>query len=78
MMTKRPRRLDSIATHRFEWHGANGIVDGIEFRLGYGDRIRLLISCGFEIAGSSSFDVTCSEQTGSFHRARKSDAGGIR
>jgi hypothetical protein len=31
-----------------------------------------------DLPGRSSFDVTSSEQTGAFHRARKSDSGGIR
>lgn len=43
------RHRDYFGMHRVEWHGADGIVDGIEFRLGHGDLIRLLLSCGFEI-----------------------------
>ena len=35
--------------HRFDWHRADGTVEDIEFRLGHGDMIRLLRSCGFEI-----------------------------
>jgi SAM-dependent methyltransferase len=40
---------DYFGMHRFEWHGPDGIVDAIEFRLAHGDMIRLLTSCGFEI-----------------------------
>lgn len=35
--------------HRFDWRTPDGTVDAIEFRLGHGEMIRLLISCGFEI-----------------------------
>ncbi len=40
---------DYFGMHRFEWHRADGSVEDIEFRLGHGDMIRLLRSCGFEI-----------------------------
>jgi SAM-dependent methyltransferase len=40
---------DYFGMHRFEWHGADGTVEDIEFRLGHGDMIRLLRSCGFEV-----------------------------
>jgi SAM-dependent methyltransferase len=40
---------DYFGMHRFEWHDDKGVVDAIEFRLGHGDMIRLLRSCGFEI-----------------------------
>ena len=42
---------DYFGMHRFEWHREDGAVDAIEFRLGHGDMIRLLVSCGFEIEG---------------------------
>jgi SAM-dependent methyltransferase len=40
---------DYFGMHRFEWHDRKGVVDAVEFRLGHGDMIRLLRSCGFEI-----------------------------
>ena len=40
---------DYFGMHRCEWHRADGTVEDIEFRLGHGDMIRLLLSCGFEI-----------------------------
>jgi SAM-dependent methyltransferase len=40
---------DYFGMHRFEWRNEEGVVDAIEFRLGHGDMIRLLRSCGFEI-----------------------------
>jgi SAM-dependent methyltransferase len=40
---------DYFGMHRFEWRDENGVVDSVEFHLGYGDMIRLLRSCGFEI-----------------------------
>jgi SAM-dependent methyltransferase len=40
---------DHFGMHRFEWRDAEGVIDAIEFRLGHGDMIRLLRSCGFEI-----------------------------
>jgi SAM-dependent methyltransferase len=40
---------DYFGMHRFEWHEADGSIDGIEFHLTHGDMIRLLRSCGFEI-----------------------------
>ena len=42
---------DYFGMHRFEWHREDGEVDAIEFRLGHGDMIRLLLSCGLEIEG---------------------------
>lgn len=35
--------------HRFDWHGKDGSVEGVNFHLGHGDMIRLLRSSGFEI-----------------------------
>jgi ubiquinone/menaquinone biosynthesis C-methylase UbiE len=40
---------DYFGMHRFGWRNANGVVDSVEFHLGYGDMIRLLRSSGFEI-----------------------------
>ena len=40
---------DYFGMHRFEWHDDQGVVDSIEFHLTYGDMIRLLRSCGFEV-----------------------------
>ena len=40
---------DYFGMHRFDWRTPDGTVDAIEFRLGHGEMIRLLISCGFEI-----------------------------
>lgn len=40
---------DYFGMHRFEWHDNQGVVDSVQFRLGYGDTIRLLRACGFEI-----------------------------
>jgi SAM-dependent methyltransferase len=35
--------------HRFEWHTPDGVVEEIEFHLGFGEMIRLLRASGFEI-----------------------------
>ena len=45
------RRLhrDFFGMHRFEWRGPDGMVEDIEFRIGHGDMIRLLRSCGFAV-----------------------------
>jgi SAM-dependent methyltransferase len=40
---------DYFGMHRFGWHDEHGVVDSVEFHLGYGDMIRLLRSTGFEI-----------------------------
>jgi SAM-dependent methyltransferase len=40
---------DFFGMNRFEWRAPDGTVEDIEFRLGHGDMIRLLTSCGFEI-----------------------------
>lgn len=40
---------DYFGMHRFDWRDPNGVVDSVEFHLGYGDMIRLLRSSGFEI-----------------------------
>lgn len=40
---------DYFGMHRFDWRDENGVVDSVEFHLGYGDMIRLLRSSGFEI-----------------------------
>ncbi len=40
---------DYFGMHRFEWHRADGSVEDVEFRIGHGEMIRLLRSCGFEI-----------------------------
>jgi SAM-dependent methyltransferase len=40
---------DYFGMHRFDWHNEDGVVDSVEFHLGYGDMIRLLRSSGFEI-----------------------------
>ncbi len=38
-------KRDYFGMHRFEWPDS----DGVEFHLGYGDWIRLLRRCGFEV-----------------------------
>jgi SAM-dependent methyltransferase len=40
---------DYFGMHRFAWRDENGVVDSVEFHLGYGDMIRLLRSSRFEI-----------------------------
>jgi SAM-dependent methyltransferase len=40
---------DYFGMHRFEWHDENGVIDSVEFHLGYGDMIRLLRSHNFEV-----------------------------
>lgn len=40
---------DFFGMHRFEWRGPDGTVEDIEFRIGHGDMIRLLRSCGFAV-----------------------------
>jgi SAM-dependent methyltransferase len=40
---------DYFGMHRFGWRDENGVVDSVEFHLGYGDMIRLLRVSGFHI-----------------------------
>jgi ubiquinone/menaquinone biosynthesis C-methylase UbiE len=40
---------DYFGMHRFDWRDENGLVDSVQFHLGYGDTIRLLRSSGFEV-----------------------------
>jgi ubiquinone/menaquinone biosynthesis C-methylase UbiE len=40
---------DYFGMHRFQWHDEDKEVDAIEFHLTYGEMIRLLRSCGFEV-----------------------------
>jgi SAM-dependent methyltransferase len=40
---------DYFGMHRFGWRDEKGVVDSVEFHLGYGDMIRLLRSSGFEV-----------------------------
>ena len=40
---------DYFGMHRFEWHDEHGVVDSVQFHLGYGDMIRLLRSSGFDV-----------------------------
>jgi SAM-dependent methyltransferase len=40
---------DFFGMHRFEWHNDVGVVDSIEFHLGHGDMLRLLLSSGFDV-----------------------------
>jgi ubiquinone/menaquinone biosynthesis C-methylase UbiE len=40
---------DYFGMHRFGWRDEKGVVDSVEFHLGYGDMIRLLRAAGFEV-----------------------------
>lgn len=40
---------DYFGMYRFGWRDENGLIDSVQFRLGYGDMVRLLRSSGFGV-----------------------------